>query len=390
MPASADITVAQSFSEAFGSEPSGVWSAPGRVNLIGEHTDYNAGLCLPIALPHRTYAAVRLRADHVLRLRSLQSSEHYELELDDVRAGNPPGWGGYAAGVLWALKDAGHEVSGLDLMLDGRVPLGAGLSSSAALECSVAAAVSDLLDLGLFGDDKARATLATICVNAENTIAGAPTGGMDQSAALRCQVGHALLLDCRDGSIAQVPFDLSAHRLSLLIMDTRAKHALDDGQYAQRRASCEEAARQLGLSSLREVAVGDLEATLDQLSDHRIRARARHVVTEIERVRQTVALLLEGRIPEVGPLFNASHASMRDDFEISCAELDVAVEAATTHGALGARMTGGGFGGSAIALVPTQDMQKVTSAVTHAFADNGFGAPHCIAVTAGGPARRES
>ena len=242
MPA-AETTVAQSFSEAFGSEPSGVWSAPGRVNLIGEHTDYNAGLCLPIALPHRTYAAVRLRADHVLRLRSLQSSEYYELELDDVRAGNPQGWGGYAAGVLWALKDAGHEVSGLDLMLDGQVPLGAGLSSSAALECSVAAAVSDLSDLGLFGDDKANATLAAICVSAENTIAQAPTGGMDQSAALRCQVGYALLLDCRDGVISQVPFDLSAHGLSLLIMDTRARYALGDGQYAQRRASCDEAAR---------------------------------------------------------------------------------------------------------------------------------------------------
>ena len=390
MPASSEITVGQSFLEAFGSEPSGVWSAPGRVNLIGEHTDYNAGLCLPIALPHRTYAAVRLRADRRLRLRSLQSSEHYELELDDVRAGDPAGWGGYAAGVLWALKDAGHEVSGLDLMLDGRVPLGAGLSSSAALECSVAAAVSDLLDLGLLRDDDARATLATICVNAENTIAQAPTGGMDQSAALRCQVGYALLLDCRDGSVAQVPFDLSAHGLSLLIMDTRAKHALGDGQYAQRRASCEEAARQLGLPSLREVAFNDLEATLDQLSDHRIRARARHVVTEIERVRQTVTLLLEGRLAEVGSLFNASHASMRDDFEISCAELDVAVEAATTHGALGARMTGGGFGGSAIALVPTDSTADVTSAVIHAFADSGFSAPHCFAVTAGGPARRES
>jgi galactokinase len=390
LSASADITVAQSFSEAFGSEPSGVWSAPGRVNLIGEHTDYNAGLCLPIALPHRTYAAVRLRADRRLRLRSLQSSQQYDLDLDDVRAGDPPGWGGYAAGVLWALQEAGHQVRGIDLMLDGRVPLGAGLSSSAALECSVAAAVSDLLDLGLLRDDKARATLATICVDAENTIAQAPTGGMDQSAALRCQVGRALLLDCRDGSVAQVPFDLSAHGLSLLIMDTRAKHALGDGQYAQRRASCEKAARQLGLSSLREVAFNDLEATLDQLSDHRIRARARHVVTEIERVRQTVALLLEGRLAEVGSLFNASHASMRDDFEISCAELDVAVEAATTHGALGARMTGGGFGGSAIALVSTEDTQEVTSAVTHAFADNGFGAPHCFSVTAGGPARRES
>ncbi len=389
MPA-AETTVAQSFSEAFGSEPSGVWSAPGRVNLIGEHTDYNAGLCLPIALPHRTYAAVRLRADHVLRLRSLQSSEYYELELDDVRAGNPQGWGGYAAGVLWALKDAGHEVSGLDLMLDGQVPLGAGLSSSAALECSVAAAVSDLSDLGLFGDDKANATLAAICVSAENTIAQAPTGGMDQSAALRCQVGYALLLDCRDGVISQVPFDLSAHGLSLLIMDTRARHALGDGQYAQRRASCDEAARQLGPPSLREVAVGDLDVTLDRLSDDEIRARTRHVVTEIDRVSQTVALLREGRLPDVGPLFNASHLSMRDDFGISCAELDVAVEVATTHGALGARMTGGGFGGSAIALVPTDSTADVTSAVIHAFADSGFSAPHCFAVTAGASAQRES
>jgi galactokinase len=390
VPASPEITLSQAFSDSFGSEPSGVWSAPGRVNLMGEHTDYNAGLCLPIALPHRTYAAVRQRADRRLRLRSLQSDQRYDLELDDVRPGNPPGWGGYAAGVLWALQDAGHEVRGLDLMVDGRVPQGAGLSSSAALECAVAAAVSDILDLALLCDDSARATLAAICVNAENTIAGAPTGGMDQAASLRCQAGHALLLDCRDGSIAQVPFDLSAHGLSLLVMDTRAEHALVDGQYAQRRASCEEAARQLGMPSLREVAFNDLEQTLDRLSDKRIRARAKHVVTEIERVRQTVALLREGRLPDVGSLLNASHASMRDDFEISCAELDVAVDAAMTHGALGARMTGGGFGGSAIALVATDSTAKVTSAVLHAFADNGFGAPNCFAVTAGGPARRES
>jgi galactokinase len=390
LPVSSEVTVGQSFLEAFGSEPSGVWSAPGRVNLIGEHTDYNAGLCLPIALPYRTCAAVRLRADRRLRLCSMQSSQQYELDLDDVRAGDPSGWGGYAAGVLWALQETGHQVCGIDLMLDGRVPLGAGLSSSAALECSVAAAVSDLLDLGLLRDDHARATLAAICVNAENTIAQAPTGGMDQSAALRCQVGHALLLDCRDGSVAQVPFNLSAHGLSLLIMDTRVEHALDDGQYAQRRASCEEAARQLGLPSLREVAFNDVEATLDQLSDHRIRARARHVVTEIDRVRQTVALLREGRLAEVGPLFNASHVSMRDDFEISCTELDMAVETATAQGALGARMTGGGFGGSAIALVPTEDTQDVISAVMRAFADSGFGAPHCFSVTAAGPARRES
>jgi galactokinase len=275
-------------------------------------------------------------------------------------------------------------------MVDGQVPQGAGLSSSAALECAVAAAVSDLLDLGLLGDDSARAALAAICVNAENTIAGAPPGGMDQSASMRCQLGHALLLDCRDGSIAQVPFDLSAHGLALLVMDTPAQHALVDGQYAQRRESCEESARQLGVSSLRDVDFNDLDHTLDRLSDSRIRARVRHVVTEIERVRAAVALLRERRLGDVGPLFNASHASMRDDFEITCAELDVAVEAASTRGALGARMTGGGFGVSAIALVPAGSTGDVASAVTDAFANKGFGAPHCFTVTAEGSARRES
>lgn len=356
---------------------------------MGEHTDYNAGLCLPIALPHRTYAAVRLRGDRHLRMRSLQSREEYELNLDEVAAGNPSGWGAYAAGVLWALEDAGLQVRGVDVMVDGRVPLGAGLSSSAALECAVAAAASDLLDLALLTDDGARARLATICANAENTIARAPTGGMDQSASLRCREGHALLLDCRDWSVEQVPFDLSAHGLSLLVMNTHAKHALVDGQYAQRRQSCEQAARQLGLTSLREVAFDHLDEALDLLSDNQIRARAKHIVTEIERVRQTVALLRAARVSDVGSLFNASHASMRDDFEISCAELDVAVDTATAHGALGARMTGGGFGGSAIAVVPTDKTAEVTSAVIQAFADKGFGTPDCFALTAGGPARRE-
>ncbi|HEY5182911.1 MAG TPA: galactokinase [Dermatophilaceae bacterium] len=381
--------VAQAFSDVFGSEPSGVWSAPGRVNLIGEHTDYNAGLCLPIALPHRTYAAARLRPDRQLRLHSLQSSESYNLELDDIRPGNPSGWGAYAAGVLWAFDAAGHQVQGLDVMVDGQVPVGAGLSSSAALECAVAAAVSDLLGLALLSDDHARAALAGICVNAENTIAMAPTGGMDQAASLRCQEANALLLDCRDGSVQQVPFDPSAHGLTLLVMNTLATHSLVDGQYEQRRASCDEAARQLGVISLREVSIDGLGQALDRLSDTRVRARARHVLTEIDRVRQTAALLRAGRMSDVGPVFNASHASMRDDFEISCAELDAAVETATAHGALGARMTGGGFGGSAIALVPASRTAEVTTAVVHTFADNGFRVPDIFAVTAGGSARHE-
>lgn len=357
---------------------------------MGEHTDYNAGLCLPIALPHRTYAAARLRQDRRLRLLSLQSSQGYELDLDDVRAGNPSGWGAYAAGVLWALREAGHEVRGLDLLVDGRVPLGAGLSSSAALECAVAAAASDLLHLDLLVDDRARGTLAAICVNAENTIAQAPTGGMDQSASLLAREDHALLLDCRDFSITQVPLDLSAHGLSLLVMDTRTEHALVDGQYAQRRHSCEQAARQLGLSSLREVAFDQLDETLERLSDSETRKRVKHIVTEIERVRQTAAMLRAGRVPDVGPVLNASHASMRDDFEISCAELDLAVETATARGALGARMTGGGFGGSAIALVPDDNAADMTAVVTHAFHDKGFAAPNCFAVTAESSAQRDS
>lgn len=382
--------VAESFSKAFGTLPSGVWSAPGRVNLIGEHTDYNGGLCLPIALPQRTYAAAAPRSDRRLRMASVQTPRTYDLDLDDVRPGNPPGWGGYAAGVLWALQEGGYPVRGLDLMVDGQVPQGAGLSSSAALECSVAAATSDLFDLGLLADDSARVRLAGICVKAENTIAGAPTGGLDQSASLRCQPGHALLLDCRDASVAQVPFDLAGHGLCLLVIDTRAQHALVDGQYAKRRASCEQSAWQLGVSSLREVVFDDLDQMLDRLSGNRIRARVRHVVTEIERVRQMVALLRAGRLREVGPLLNASHTSLRDDFEVSCAELDVAVEAATANGALGARMTGGGFGGSAIALLPADHTAEVTAAVTGAFANNGFQAPHCFSVTASGPARHET
>jgi galactokinase len=383
-------SLAQSFADAFGALPSGVWSAPGRVNLMGEHTDYNAGLCLPLALPHRTYAAVRPRSDRRLRLRSLQSPQRYDVELDDVRPGNPSGWGGYVAGVLWALQDAGHRVQGLDLLVDGRVPQGAGLSSSAALECAVAAAVSDLLDLALLSDDPGRATLASICVNAENTIALAATGGMDQSASLRCQAGHALLLDCRDFSIAHVPFDPSAVALSLLVIDTRVEHALVEGQYEQRRLSCQEAARRLDVSSLREVPVDDLDQALGRLADPDLRACVKHVVTEIDRVAQTVALLRGGRILQVGALFNASHASMRDDFQISCAELDLAVDTATAHGALGARMTGGGFGGSAVALVPTHSMAEVTAALRRDFAESGFGTPNCFAVAAGGPTRRES
>jgi galactokinase len=380
---------AELFRSTFGSEPTGVWSAPGRVNLIGEHTDYNSGLCLPIALPQRTFAAVRRRDDGLVRVVSAQGDGIVEVELDEVRAGHPEGWSAYVAGVPWALRAAGYAVGGLDVAVDGRVPLGAGLSSSAALECAVAAGISDLHDLGLLDTSEGRSALAAVCVEAENTVAQAPTGGMDQSAALLSEPGRALLLDCRDHSTQQVPFDLSAHGLALLVMDTRAEHSLKDGQYAERRDSCEQAARELGVPSLREVSVGDLDARLAGLSTDLLRRRARHVVTEIERVRETVDALRRNDFRAVGDHFAASHASMRDDFEISVPELDTAVEAAVGAGALGARMTGGGFGGSAIALVPVETAQATKAAVERAFSDAGFRAPDCFVVSASGSAARD-
>lgn len=374
-------------------QPTGVWSAPGRVNLIGEHTDYNGGLVLPIALPQRTTAACSVRDDDVLRVHSVQAGETVEVELSDVGAGSPSGWAAYVAGVLWALREEGFDVRGLDVTVDSDVPLGAGLSSSAALECAVGAAASDLFGLGLLEDDAARARLAGACVRAENEVAGAATGGMDQSAALLCREGHALLLDCRSGETSHVPFDLAGHGPDgghvLVVTDTRAAHALNDGQYESRRRASEGAAAALGLESLRDVDPHHLDDALAGLDEEQAR-RTRHVVTEIARVRATVEALEAGDLRGVGRLFDASHASLRDDYEVSSDELDVSVDAARAAGALGARMTGGGFGGSSIALVPAASADAVVAAVAEAFAERGWTAPRSFAVTAGHAAVRDS
>jgi len=365
-----------------------VWSAPGRVNLIGEHTDYNDGLVLPIALPQRTVAAATPRSDRLLRVHSMQVGETVETDLDTVAPGHPVGWASYVAGVLWALRQDGHEVHGLDLTVSSSVPLGAGLSSSAALECAVGAAASDLFGLDLLATDTGRARLAQACIRAENEIAGAATGGMDQSASLLCREGHALLLDCRSGATRQVPFDLAAHDLALLVTDSRAAHALNDGQYESRRRASEEAATRLGLPSLRDLEPSGLADAEGLLDDEQIR-RARHVVTEIDRVRSTVEALRADDFEAVGHLFDASHASLRDDYEVSCAELDVSVEAARAAGALGARMTGGGFGGSSIALVRADAVATTTSAITAAFDQRGWAAPSSFAVTPSRAAARD-
>ncbi|MBF0687075.1 MAG: galactokinase [Cellulomonas sp.] len=390
------------FATTYGSASQLVRSAPGRVNLIGEHTDYNGGLALPIALPHRTYAAVSPRDDDVVRLVSAQErSEVREVRLADVAPGTVGGWPAYVAGVAWALREAGHDVGGFDVAIDSCVPSGAGLSSSAALEASVAVALDATHGLGLAGDvdpagapsdDANRAVLAGVCVRAENAIAGAPTGGMDQAASLRARAGHALLLDCRDGSVRHVPFDLATHGLALLVVDTRAAHSHVDGEYAQRRAACEQAARRLGVASLRDVADdprGDRPALASLAGDpdgEVLVRRVRHVTSEIARVRAFVDVLGTGDVAAVGPLMDASHTSLRDDYEVSCPELDLAVEAARAAGALGARMTGGGFGGSAIALVEAPAVQHVATAVAGAFAAQGLAAPAFAVAVAGPPA----
>jgi galactokinase len=372
-----DVLLVQSaFSDRLGRRPDGVWAAPGRVNLIGEHTDYNGGLALPIALPQCTFVAADVLDDRVVVRSAQRPDEPVEVALDDVGPGSPSGWGGYVAGAVAMLRTAaGQQVPGLRGLVDSDVPVGSGLSSSAALSCSAVLAAADLAGLGWADDEAGRSKLVKACVRAENEVAGAATGGMDQAAALQCREGHALLLDCRDDSFEHVPVDVEAAGLALLVIDTRAEHTHSGGEYAQRRAGCEAAARALGVPTLREVADAPLDQTLARLEDEALHPLVTHVVTEIARVGELVDLLRAGRVAEAGPVLDASHASLRDDYRVSARELDVAVDAARAAGALGARMTGGGFGGSAVALVPADRVDAVSAGVHEAFGREGLRAP---------------
>jgi galactokinase len=379
-------TVAARFSELYGAEPDGVWAAPGRVNLIGEHTDYNDGFVMPFALPHTAVAAVSRREDGVLRLHSADVEGGVtELRLDDLSPESDKNWTAYPAGVVWALREAGHAVTGADIHLSSTVPSGAGLSSSAALEVVVALALNDLYALGLRGWQ-----LARLCQRAENVYVGAPVGIMDQTASACCEAGHALFLDTRDLSQKQIPFDLAAEGMRLLVVDTQVKHSHSEGEYGKRRAGCEKGADLLGVNALRDVAYGDLDAALARLGDEEeVRRLVRHIVTENERVERVVSLLESGDDTRaIGPVLVEGHASLRDDFRISCPELDLVVDTALTSGALGARMTGGGFGGSAIVLVEETDVDAITKAVTEAFAAAGFTAPRVFEAVPSAGARR--
>jgi galactokinase len=413
------------FREWYGRGPEEVWFAPGRVNLVGEHTDYNEGFVLPFALGQGVVAAAARREDDVLALRTRRDpGASVEIPLERLRPGSGrsgpggtvpgpsgsglggtglggpppgvrddiPGWARYPAGVAWSLLSAGYPVAGVSLAIDSCLADGAGLSSSAALECSVALALTELEGAGgVDGGGIPRCGLAAIARRAENEFVGVPSGIMDQSAALLCVADHALLLDCQSLEFSQVPFAPAAAGVRVLVIDTRAKHELTDGEYGGRQTECHEAARRLGVPSLRWVT--DL-SELAALDDPILVRRARHVITDNQRVQEVAALLRRSgggdarALAEVGALLTQSHRSLRDDFEVSWPEADVAVDAAVAAGALGARMTGGGFGGSAIALVPDTRAAQVEAAIQAAYADRGWTEPEFLTAVPSDAAQR--
>jgi galactokinase len=370
------------FTDCYGGPPECAWRAPGRANLIGEHTDYNDGLALPFALERRTVAAVARRADGLLAVRSRQvPGPGVRVPLDKLEPGAVTGWAAYPAGVLWALRAAGHQVGGVSLAIDSDLPQGAGLASSAALECAVAMAVTSVHGLAV-----SRPELVTLTRRAENDFVRMPCGMLDQSASLLCRAGCALLLDCRTGSGVPVPLGMAAAGASLMIIDTMAAHVLADGAYAARRRECAEAARSLGVPALRDIT--EFSGLASLLADPMLRRRARHVITENQRVKQSVALLRSGDVAGVGALLSESHRSLRDDFEVSWPEADAVVAAAAGAGTLGARMMGGGFGGSVIALLPEDRAVPVRTAVQEAFRGRGWRPPEFMdAVPADGAGR---
>ncbi len=374
------------FSAELGAAADGVWGAPGRVNLIGEHTDYNDGLALPMGIQQHALVAVRRRTDSTLRLWSSQAGR-VELELAEAAPGRVSGWAAYVAGAAWAALQDGARGTGLDLMLDSDVPMGAGLSSSAAVECASLLAMAEL-----WGHARSRLELARLAQRAEVEVAGMPCGLMDQLTSMCAREGHALALDFRSFSVEPVPLPLVEAGLALLVIDTRAPHRLTEGAYAERRQNCRAAAQALGLVSLRDATLAQLRS----LSPDAIEARrARHVISENERVERALELLRAASGPlgaagleALGPLLSASHASLRDDFEVTVPQLDVAAEVAERAGALGARMVGGGFGGSVLALVRSRELEGVAEAVRAEYATRGWEPPRSLAALPGNGAER--
>jgi galactokinase len=374
------------FTELFGHAPHGIWSAPGRVNLIGEHTDYNDGFVFPFAIDRRTVGALALREDRGIRIASSFTEGVVETTIADLGPGAEAGWQNYPLGVAWALGQLGADldaVPGFDLFLDSDVPVGAGLSSSAAIESAVAVALNDVWRL-----DLDRKSLVKAGHLAENEVVGAPTGILDQSASLLGRADAGIFIDCRSFETDVIPLGFDDAGLEVLVMDTKVRHEHATGGYAARRASCEAGARALGVPSLRDVTVADLPKARDVLDGETFR-RVRHIVTENQRVLDTVRTLREQGPRAIGDLMDASHRSLRDDFEVSVPQLDLAVEISQNYGAIGARMTGGGFGGSAIALVPHELVSQVEASVDAAFAEHGYAQPDLFSVVPSAGASRD-
>ncbi len=354
------------FTELFGSDPQVIATAPGRVNLIGEHVDFLDGYVLPFAISDVTTVAIAKNSSGQIRVASAQKDgliSTVDIANLAPKTGEP--WTRYPIGVLWSLEIS----SGLDILIDGKVPLGAGLSSSAALECAVATAINKLFNLGFSLPELARAAQ-----KGENIYVGMPCGIMDQSVSLMATAGNALLLDTRDLSTEQIPFDIAPLGLELLVIDTQVHHALVDGGYAERRASCEKAVSDLGITSLRDISVTDFVSHKSKL-DEKTYIRAFHGVTEMQRVLDAVALLKAGDFVGFGEIITAAHISLRDNYTVSCPELDLAADTANKFGALGSRMIGGGFGGSAIALIKTKDSELIKSEIKGAFMAAKFKSP---------------
>jgi galactokinase len=353
---------------------------------MGEHTDYNEGYVLPFALSLGVTATAVARPGRLLVLRSKQvPGQTVTVPLDTVQPGAVTGWAAYPAGVAWALREAGADITGASIDIDSDLPAGAGVSSSAALECSVALALCSLS-----GVPAERRSLATIARRAENDFVGAPTGIIDQYAALLCQAGHAMLLDCATLDMTQVPFRPAAAGAVAMVIDTRVTHALVDGEYGKRRAECEAAARLLGVSALGEITD---PAMASRIADPVLRRRARHVISDSARARAIAsALMSDGPQADAyrftGQLLTEAHTSLRDDFEVSWPEADATVEIATAAGALGARMIGGGFGGSVLALVPADRAAALRAALTEAFTHRSWTPPEFINAVPSAAARQ--
>lgn len=382
-------TTADGFSRAadgfyleYGYQPEVTGRAPGRVNLMGEHTDYNRGRTLPIALPHATYAAVAAREDGVVRVASSATAAAglWTGSLAEIAPGRVSGWAAYAAGVFWALRKEGIDVPGADVYLYSTVPLGAGLSSSAAVEAATATALWVLS--GHEPEEQDPAQLVDVCIDAETEIAGAPTGGMDQCAALLSSAGSALFIDFDEFTCYDVELGLDEAGVALLVVDSAVRHQLTDGRYGDRRRECERAAALMGVPSLRAATPEQVE----QLDDPVLRGRARHVLHENARVDKLVAAFDAGELERAGELFGASHRSLRDQFQISCPEVDALVERLVAAGALGARMTGGGFGGSVVALVPFDRLLPACLSVQATFRSAGWQPPRFLRVSPSAPA----